>query len=122
MRWFRSLPPMARACLLFLGGLTLLCWLGPLGIGFDPHRPDWDALSVAPGVGGHWFGTDAIGRDVFARTLAGGRLSLTAHEYGGRDPQLDRLVCIGLRAHFDRDAVLAMLERHGGAPIGPAPG
>ncbi|MBP8306553.1 MAG: GTP-binding protein [Burkholderiaceae bacterium] len=54
--------------------------------------------------------------------LAGGRLSLTAHEYGGRDPQLDRLVCIGLRAHFDRDAVLAMLERHGGAPIGPAPG
>lgn len=68
---------MARACLLFLGGLTLLCWLGPLWIPFDPHRPDWDALSVAPGVGGHWFGTDAIGRDVFARTLAGGRLSLT---------------------------------------------
>ncbi len=68
---------MARACLLFLGGLALLCWLGPLCIGFDPHRPDWDALSVAPGTAGHWFGTDAIGRDVLARTLAGGRLSLT---------------------------------------------
>lgn len=77
MRLFRSLPPLARVCLLFLGGLALLCWLGPLFIAFDPHRPDWDALSVAPGVGGHWFGTDAIGRDVFARTLAGGRLSLT---------------------------------------------
>lgn len=77
MRLFRSLPPMARACLLFLGGLALLCWLGPLCVPFDPHRPDWDALSVAPGVGGHWFGTDAIGRDVFVRTLAGGRLSLT---------------------------------------------
>ena len=73
----RPLPPMARACLLFLGGLALLCWLGPLAIHFDPHRPDWDALSVAPGVRGHWFGTDAIGRDILARTLAGGRLSLT---------------------------------------------
>ena len=68
---------MARVCLLFLCGLALLCWLGPLCIGFDPHRPDWDALSVAPGTAGHWFGTDAIGRDVLARTLAGGRLSLT---------------------------------------------
>ena len=77
MRIFRTLPPMARACLLFLGGLALLCWLGPLCVAFDPHRPDWQALSVAPGVDGHWFGTDAIGRDVFARTLAGGRLSLT---------------------------------------------
>lgn len=77
MRLLLSLPPMARVCLLFLGGLALLCWLGPLCIDFDPHSPDWSALSVAPGVGDHWFGTDAIGRDVFARTLAGGRLSLT---------------------------------------------
>lgn len=73
----RPLPSLARACLLFLAALALLCWLGPWLSAFDPHRPDWEALSVAPGVGGHWFGTDAIGRDVFARTLAGGRLSLT---------------------------------------------
>lgn len=77
MRPSRPLPPLARACLAFLGGLALLCWLGPLFLALDPHRPDWDALSVAPGVAGHWFGTDAIGRDVLARTLAGGRLSLT---------------------------------------------
>jgi len=54
------------------------CWLALLLPGHDPHRPDWDALSVAPTLaGGHWFGTDAIGRDILARTLAGGRLSLT---------------------------------------------
>jgi oligopeptide transport system permease protein len=76
-RLSRPLPPLARACLLFLGALALLCWLGPLLTAFDPHRPDWEALSVSPGIAGHWFGTDAIGRDVFARTLAGGRLSLT---------------------------------------------
>ena len=50
--------------------------------------------------------------------LAGGRLSLTAHEYGGRDPQLDRLVCIGLRTRFNRPAILALFERHGGSVIG----
>ena len=72
----RPLPPLARACLLVLVLLAVLCWLGPWLTHFDPHSPDWTALSVAPGVSGHGFGTDAIGRDVFARTLAGGRLSL----------------------------------------------
>ena len=74
---FRPLPPLARNCLIALAVLALLCWLGPWATRFDPHAPDWGAMSVRPGVGGHWFGTDAIGRDVFARTLAGGRLSLT---------------------------------------------
>ncbi|MBA2239467.1 MAG: ABC transporter permease [Lysobacter sp.] len=73
----RPLPPVARTCLTGLVALAALCWLGPWLTGFDPHTPDWDAISVAPGVAGHWFGTDAIGRDVYARTLAGGRLSLT---------------------------------------------
>ncbi|HPU50638.1 MAG TPA: GTP-binding protein [Burkholderiaceae bacterium] len=63
--------------------------------------------------------SDAQGQ-LWVIQLAGGRLSLTAHEYGGRDPHLDRLVCIGLRARFNRDAVLAMFERHGGEPIGQA--
>jgi oligopeptide transport system permease protein len=76
MSFFRGLPATARACLVFLGLLALACWLAPL-LGLpDPHRPDWGALSQAP-MRGHWFGTDAIGRDVLARTLAGGRLSLT---------------------------------------------
>jgi oligopeptide transport system permease protein len=91
---------MARACLLFLGALALLCWLGPLFVGFDPHRPDWEALSVAPGTAGHWFGTDAIGRDVLARTLAGGRLSLTIG-------LLASLVALGLGLGFGASAGLA---------------
>lgn len=73
----RRLPAAARTCLFVLAALGLLCGLGPWLTPFDPHAPDWNALSVAPGTAGHWFGTDAIGRDVFARTLAGGRLSLT---------------------------------------------
>lgn len=76
MRRLASLPRSTRFCLIGLSALAAVCWLGPLGIGYDPHRPDWEALSQAPAAG-HWFGTDAIGRDVLARTLAGGRLSLT---------------------------------------------
>ena len=74
----RSLPRSARLCLAVIAVLAGACWLALLLPGHDPHRPDWDALSVAPTLaGGHWFGTDAIGRDILARTLAGGRLSLT---------------------------------------------
>ncbi len=74
----RPLPVLARVCLTALTVLVLACWLAPaLGLP-DPHRPDWNWLSSAPSFAtGHWFGTDAIGRDVLARTLAGGRLSLT---------------------------------------------
>lgn len=66
---------MARACLTVLGLMLLLVWVGPWLGAPDPHRPNWEALSQAPSWA-HFFGTDAIGRDVFARVLAGGRLSL----------------------------------------------
>ena len=66
-----------KLCLATLALIALACWLAPALLGLpDPHRPDWTALSQSPSAG-HWFGTDAIGRDILARTLAGGRLSLT---------------------------------------------
>lgn len=78
MHYFRSFPQSVRVCLIFLALLSLACVVGPWLVPFDPHRPDWDFLSAAPSfTSGHWFGTDAIGRDILARTLAGGRLSLT---------------------------------------------
>ncbi len=48
-------------------------WLRP----FDAWHTDWAQLQIAPGFAhGHWFGSDAIGRDVFVRTLLAGRMSL----------------------------------------------
>lgn len=77
MPMLSSLPRSAQICLGTLALLLAACWLLPWFGLPDPHRPDWQALSMAPSAGaGHWFGTDAIGRDVLARTLAGGRLSL----------------------------------------------
>ena len=73
-----GLPRQARLCLAVIALLAAACWLALLLPGHDPHQPDWNALSSPPSLAsGHWFGTDAIGRDILARTLAGGRLSLT---------------------------------------------
>jgi peptide/nickel transport system permease protein len=66
---------LATAGLIVLALLTLAAVLAPLA----PHDPN--ALSVSARKQGpsadHWFGTDEAGRDVFARTLEGGRISLT---------------------------------------------
>jgi peptide/nickel transport system permease protein len=65
---------------IFAGGAMMLmvvalAILAPLVAGYNP-------LDIAPGQRmqppsfAHYFGTDALGRDVFARTLWGGRISL----------------------------------------------
>lgn len=46
-------------------------WLAP----WPADEIDWDAIDQAPNAL-HWFGTDGVGRDLFARTLDGGRTSL----------------------------------------------
>jgi peptide/nickel transport system permease protein len=43
----------------------------------DPIATHWDAIRKAPSVA-HWFGTDDLGRDVFARVVFGTRASLYA--------------------------------------------
>jgi oligopeptide transport system permease protein len=48
-------------------------WLSPYA--FD--AVNWDLISAPPSLGDlHLFGTDAVGRDLFVRTLYGGRMSL----------------------------------------------
>jgi oligopeptide transport system permease protein len=57
--------------------LFLACFLGPVVFGLDPEESDFDAISLPPNfANGHWFGTDDLGRDLLARTLTGGRVSL----------------------------------------------
>ena len=56
--------------------LTLLALLAPLiTVGTDPFTMNADARLHAPG-GGYLLGTDALGRDVFARLVYGARISL----------------------------------------------
>lgn len=66
---------------LVVGGVLVLTWVlialtVPLWSPFDPITDqDLAGRLTAPG-GGHLFGTDTLGRDVFARVMYGARLSL----------------------------------------------
>jgi oligopeptide transport system permease protein len=63
-----------------LGLLVVLVVLGPVVSAYDYAKPNWDEIAVPPLTAGeagfHLFGTDSLGRDLFTRTLMGGRLSL----------------------------------------------
>jgi len=63
------------ACIMLV--LVLLVIIGPWVSSWEPDFTDWDHTSSPPSMDtGHWFGTDAVGRDLLVRTLEGGRISL----------------------------------------------
>jgi oligopeptide transport system permease protein len=60
-----------------LGLMLLAVLLLPLVLPYSYDDTDWDNIAAAPSFAtGHWFGTDALGRDLLVRTLWGGRMSL----------------------------------------------
>jgi oligopeptide transport system permease protein len=70
-----------RPAMLALGLLVLIVLALVLGPLLSPHAPDaidfdgdWGAAPAL--AGGHWLGTDSLGRDVLVRSLEGGRISL----------------------------------------------
>lgn len=76
----RRVKRLARGPLGILGGLLLLLLilmaLFPQWFtGLDPYKIDAD-FRLKPPSGEHWFGTDELGRDVYARVVYGTRLSL----------------------------------------------
>jgi len=67
----------AMAAAVILGALVLLVLVGPSLSDYRYDKPNWDQIAVPPSLaGGHPFGTDSLGRDLFSRTLMGGRMSL----------------------------------------------
>ena len=65
----------ALAGLALLSAIAAACAFGPGLLGLDPLATE-PALRHAPPSLAHWFGTDALGRDLLARVLVGGRTSL----------------------------------------------
>ncbi|MEZ5564191.1 MAG: ABC transporter permease subunit [Gammaproteobacteria bacterium] len=60
-----------------LGILILLVLFGPMLSDYRFDKPNWDEIGVPPSIAnGHPFGTDSLGRDLYTRTLHGGRISL----------------------------------------------
>ncbi len=66
-----------RSISLRVGGLIVLFWIicaiaGAHGFLHDPYAAD-PLNALLPPSADHWFGTDVLGRDVFARVIAGAR-------------------------------------------------
>ncbi|MGB5487105.1 MAG: ABC transporter permease subunit, partial [Lysobacterales bacterium] len=76
--WHRLLKNRAAVYSSFImAAMFLMVVFGPMLISWEPDFTDWDYTSSPPSLAsGHWFGTDAVGRDILVRTLTGGRISL----------------------------------------------
>ncbi len=73
----RTSNPGAVCALAIIVVLIALAFLGPLLNPNNIESLDWAHVAAEPGLeGAHWFGTDRLGRDLFARTLEGTRVSL----------------------------------------------
>src|SRR3981081_1776870 len=55
----------------------LLALFAPVIAPYDPIATSWTLVRKPPSAL-HWFGTDDLGRDIFARVIHGARASLTA--------------------------------------------
>ncbi|MDT8320533.1 MAG: ABC transporter permease subunit [Xanthomonadales bacterium] len=76
--WHRLLKNRAA----IVSGVIMACVVlavifGPMLSPWEADYTDWDHTSSPPSLeSGHWFGTDAVGRDILVRSLEGGRISL----------------------------------------------
>jgi oligopeptide transport system permease protein len=63
-----------------LGAIFCMVALALFGPGLSPNGSDtldWSHVASSPALqSAHWFGTDRLGRDLFARTLEGARVSM----------------------------------------------
>lgn len=70
--------PVAMGAAVFILLLLILAAIGPWVSPYDAENFfDYDRLDQGPTLV-HWFGVDALGRDIFSRVLAGTRISLLA--------------------------------------------
>ncbi len=66
----------AMASMCIIGLCCLLALFGPYLGGHDYTRVNADAIDQTPSLK-HWFGTDSLGRDLWARLWMGARISLS---------------------------------------------
>ena len=73
-RFFRNKA--AVTSLIILACVGVLVVIGPWLSPHDFDAIDWGYMASPPDMeSSHWFGTDSLGRDLFVRTLMGGRIS-----------------------------------------------
>jgi peptide/nickel transport system permease protein len=90
-------------------GFALLALLAAWIVPQDPIATSWSAIRQAPSTA-HWFGTDDIGRDVFARVVWGTQASMLAGVVSV-SISLALGVPLGLAAGFFGGAVDMLISR-----------
>ncbi|MWQ65574.1 oligopeptide ABC transporter permease OppC [Glaesserella parasuis] len=74
-RFFRNKAAVSSLIILFF--VVLFITFAPMLMPFSYEDTDWNMMSAAPDfASGHYFGTDASGRDLLVRIAIGGRISL----------------------------------------------
>jgi oligopeptide transport system permease protein len=68
----------AVVSLIVLAAIAFASFVGPYLLPWSYDELDWEHVEALPPdfALGHYFGTDSVGRDLLARTLMGGRVSL----------------------------------------------
>ncbi len=67
--------PVTLAAMTLFTLFVLMAVFGPALVPYDPLASD-SAVALSPPSAAHWFGTDALGRDIFSRTVVATRLDL----------------------------------------------
>jgi peptide/nickel transport system permease protein len=75
LAWRVRQNPLLVAGLVMLALIVVAVFVVPELLSIDPNRVNLRARLAAPSPG-HLFGTDEVGRDLFARVLHGGRISI----------------------------------------------
>ncbi len=73
-RRFRQNTPSVIG-MIFLAALVVFAFFGPLLVKYNYNTADLAAANSDPSAA-HWFGTDELGRDMWARVWTGGRISI----------------------------------------------
>jgi oligopeptide transport system permease protein len=84
--------------LVAVGILVILVIIGPFITKYDYYSNDYSAANQAPDSV-HWFGTDTLGRDMWARVWVGGRVSLLIAVVGTLIPEVIGLVIGGISGY-----------------------
>lgn len=75
IRHVLSENPVTMLAAALFGFFVLIAFVGPALAPYDPLASD-AAAALQPPSAAHWFGTDALGRDILSRTLVATRLDL----------------------------------------------
>jgi len=101
---------LALAGVITIALMVLLCFAGPLVLRLDASYIDVLNRFAPPLSSGHLLGTDELGRDVLARLMAGGRISLTIG-FAAMLISVTFGTIVGMIAGYRRGVIGALLMR-----------